>query len=125
MYLLDTHVLLWAARTPKKLKLSTHKIISENENVHVSPISLYEIIQKISVGKLDLEDEPDDLIRRSGFQYLPLTAEHAIACRSLPSFHRDPFDRMLLGQAMAERMTLISADRNILQYDRDVKLLAA
>lgn len=115
--LLDTHVLLWWLDDPSLLSTPAHDAIAEPENdVLVSTAVVWEIVIKVGLGKLAIPANLDDAIRQSGFRYLPVEASHALAIRGLPNHHRDPFDRMLIAQAVVEDATLLTRDTNILQY---------
>ena len=126
--LLDTHTFLWAVSEPSKLPKKSRRAIEDKANqVLVSAISLWEITIKIRVGKLELGWD-DDLITASlnaGIEPLPLTPEEAAAYGDLtePS-HNDPFDRMLIWQAISRKLTLISGDREFERFKSDgLKLL--
>jgi PIN domain nuclease of toxin-antitoxin system len=123
-YLLDTHVLLWAANTDK------HRLISSNvgnimrnisNELFLSKISLWEISIKFSLGKLpNLQNGTDELFRYAadtGIRCVNIEQRHLKTLESLPFIHRDPFDRLLVATALAENMTLLTSDENIHQYD--------
>ena len=91
--------------------------LDDEPDVYVSPVSLWEVAIKQSIGK---PSEPIDVaeeIRDSGFRELPITFHHAIAAGRLPLIHRDPFDRMLVAQAQCEGLILASRDPHIQRYD--------
>jgi PIN domain nuclease of toxin-antitoxin system len=113
--LIDTHVLIWWVKSSKRISRSVRDTISSEQNrVVVSAISAWEIGIKVDQGKLDFPIEFlnkfDDGILQLGFEPLAITAQHALAGAQLSGAHKDPFDRMLAGQAIAERLTLVSAD---------------
>ena len=115
--LLDTEIYLWflsdSARLPGVVKTQ----ISGASEVYVSAASIWEASIKIRIGKLDAN--PEDLVRGiqdSGFEELPVSAEHAAAVADLPLYHRDPFDRLLVAQAMAVPLTLLSSDEILQRY---------
>lgn len=124
--LLDTHALLWWVADSPKLKASWRKAIGDVEaRVVVSAASIWEIAIKTRMGRLSLS-LPDGvtlagLADACGFEDLPIRADHAAAEHDLPPHHNDPFDRLLIAQATAETLTLVSADRTMRAYD--VKLL--
>lgn len=124
--LLDTHVVLWWLDDPELLDRQARGAIADNRtNVYVSAVSIWEIVLKKSIGKLQLPDEDiRDVIEQCRFQTLPLSADHACTLERLPSVHRDPFDRMIIAQALFEKMTLVTRDRKILSYDLIAKLPA-
>lgn len=115
--LLDTHVLIWALENNPTLSKSAEKAIIDGGNmVFVSAASVWEIGIKMSMGKLEAPDNLIEEIRLHRFTPLPMTFEHAKLAGSLPDIHKDPFDRMLVAQAMLEKLTLITRDRMISEY---------
>lgn len=122
--LLDTQALLWwLFELPFLGPIARAEIASPASEVSVSAVSAVEISIKQGTGKLAA---PEDLVAQlstNGFTELPLTARHGLAAGRLPPHHRDPFDRMLIAQARAEGLTLVTSDRLIRNYD--VPLLAA
>jgi PIN domain nuclease of toxin-antitoxin system len=123
--LLDTDVLLWAAGEPHKLSLDACALIEEPENaLYFSAASLWEIAIKHGLGRADFQVDPR-LLRRglldNGYGELLITSAHAVAIDSLPPLHQDPFDRLLLAQAMMEGITLVTADAVVAQYPAPVR----
>ena len=113
--LLDTHVFLWFIAGDARLSFSARSEIEAQDNLKlVSIASLWEMAIKISLGKLTLDQRFDDfvprLIETNGFDLLAVRTDHVARLTSLPFHHRDPFDRLLLAQARAEGMTLVSDD---------------
>ena len=121
--LLDTHTLLWAIEGGRQLHPSTLDAIFVNNRVYVSAASYWEIAIKAALGKLQLADDPLEFIENSGFTELPVYFRHAVLAASLTLHHRDPFDRMLIAQAQAEALTLVTDDSQVSRYD--VPLMAA
>ena len=117
-YLLDTHVLLWWIGDDPKLRAETRKTVTDPDHeIVVSAASIWEAAIKRAVGKLRFETPILlDTLRRGGLRVLPITAEHALAAGDLPRHHEDPFDRMLVAQAMAEGLTLITRDATLRAY---------
>ena len=116
-YLLDTHALLWALSEPDSLSTAARKAIADPSNlIVVSSALLWECAIKASIGKLDLPDDFFDAIPEAGYEVMPIRIAHLNIYRTLPLYHRDPFDRMLVAQAMAEGLTLISRDAEIARY---------
>jgi len=118
--LLDTHLLLWAANEPKRLPKTARTLIENLENeVLFSAASLWEIVIKSSLGRQDFRVDAR-LLRRglldNGYTELPITSEHAVNVDHLPPTHKDPFDRILVAQAMVEGVTLLTNDRKLLDY---------
>lgn len=126
--LLDTHVLLWSATDPDRLRDETREAIEDGSNdVMVSVVSAWEIAIKQSLGKLDLpkpaEEWLPDVLRRTGLDVVDLGLTASLRVRALPWHHRDPFDRLLVAQALDGGMTLVSRDSALAAYG--VALLAA
>ncbi|MFZ2234995.1 MAG: type II toxin-antitoxin system VapC family toxin [Dokdonella sp.] len=122
--LLDTHVVLWAMVDSKTLSPQARALISEADAVYVSTVSLWEISIKAALGKLDLDC--DVLVQRledAGFLPLQVTWAHAVNLRHLPPLHRDPFDRMLVAQALCEPLRLLTADSALTGYSELVTLI--
>jgi PIN domain nuclease of toxin-antitoxin system len=118
--LLDTHVVLWAAGQPEKLSESARTLLTSPENgLFFSAASIWEIVIKRGLGREDFKVDPARLKKMlvtHGYTELPVTAEHALKVETLPLLHKDPFDRLLLAQARAEGMLLLTVDASILQY---------
>jgi PIN domain nuclease of toxin-antitoxin system len=118
--LLDTHVLLWAAESSDKLSRRTKRLLSDPANTPVfSTVSLWEIVIKRSLGRNDLQVDPNVLrqgLLTNGYEELPITSLHALAVEDLPTLHKDPFDRMLLAQSRVEGLPLVTADDQLLRY---------
>ncbi len=119
--LLDTHTMLWWLSDDPTLSEAARSAISDPENtVFVSAVVVWEIRIKQSIGKLDLPDDFDEVLDGQPFSKLPVMVDHAHAIARLPGVHRDPFDRMLIAQAMVERMTIVTRDPRIADYGVDV-----
>ncbi len=118
--LLDTHILLWAAARPEKLSRKTLRLFDDSDNTLVfSAASLWEIVIKQSLGRDDFDVNARQLRRGlldNGYNELLVTSTHALALDDLPPLHKDPFDRMLLAQSRVEGFTLLTADKQVLQY---------
>ena len=122
--LLDTHVALWAFASPKLLKPEIRAAIADPRNtVAVSAISVWEVEIKRALGKLDAPDGFAALCIERGFDALDITFRHAEVAGALPPHHSDPFDRMLIAQAIAEDLELVTKDRAMSAYD--VRVVAA
>ncbi len=115
-YLLDTQVVLWGALTPARLPSPVREIMEGVQSVFVSSASLWEIETKRQIGKLALGIDLGRHLASHGFLELPITWLHARQVAALPLIHRDPFDRILAAQAMAENLTLVTADRALARY---------
>mgnify|MGYP005663497079 CR=1 FL=1 len=109
--LLDTHALLWWLDDPNLLAEGARDAIAEPGNdVFVSSVVAWEIAIKRGLGKLTAPANLQEMLAECGFQELPISATHALATETLPFHHRDPFDRMLIAQAISEQATLVSRD---------------
>ena len=115
--LLDTHVVLWWLDDPALVSGPARSAIRDQENaVFVSAATVWEIVIKKALGKLDAPDNLADVLRACQFSALPVTFEHALAVRELPFHHHDPFDRMLVAQTKVEVLTIVTRDSDILRY---------
>jgi PIN domain nuclease of toxin-antitoxin system len=119
--LLDTHGLLWWLSDDPSLPRAARKFIAETKNtLIVSAASAWEIAIKVRLGKLptaiDLAADFSGLVEREGFELLAISAEHGIRAGLLPGPHRDPFDRMLIAQAQAENMPIVSNESSFESY---------
>ena len=120
--LLDTHTLLWFAEGDnQRLSIVARQLLEESSNnKYVSIVSFWEIGIKMSTGKLELKKGLDsliDFVNKVDFQILPIKINHIEIIKTLPFIHRDPFDRMLVAQASVEGLVVVSADKNIPQYN--------
>jgi PIN domain nuclease of toxin-antitoxin system len=121
-YLLDTHAAIWfLIGVDEKLSSAARRVIeSDSCPVYLSVVSGWEMAIKINIGKLQFPGNAAGFIRSAqawDITILPIETAHLTALESLPLIHRDPFDRLLVATALAEKMTLISADENIRRYD--------
>jgi PIN domain nuclease of toxin-antitoxin system len=122
--LVDSHVLLWWFDGAERLSRRAAAALGDGGNeLNVSVATLWELAIKQSLGKLRVTVDLGQHAREQGFQELPITSRHASEVRELPLYHGDPFDRMLVVQARAEGLTLVTADRAMSRYD--VPILAA
>jgi PIN domain nuclease of toxin-antitoxin system len=115
--LLDTHVFLWAVAGSAELKSPVRRTMERAEQIYVSAASIWEIAIKARLGKI--EAEPEELVRSigaSGFLELPVRADHAAGVAKLALHHTDPFDRLLIAQAIAEPLRLLTADSTLIRY---------
>lgn len=125
--LLDTHLLLWAAGQPNRLSATARKLINNPANeLLFSPASIWEVAIKRGLGRDDFQADPR-LLRRglldNGYDELPILSDHVVAIDSLPPIHKDPFDRLLVAQATAEGITLLTADSVVAQYPGPVRMV--
>ncbi len=127
MLLLDTHLLLWAAFEPGRLSAKAAKTLQSRDTpLAFSLATLWAVAIKTSLGRPDFSVEPGLLHRAllaEGFVEIPIKAQHLVRVASLPWVHRDPFDRLLVAQAMEEGLSLLTADATLKRYGRFVKLV--
>lgn len=119
---MDTHIWLWMLTEPDRLASTTRHLVEDSAEVlFLSAASAWEISIKYGIGKLDLPEPPrtyiPDRVRRSGVTPLAVEHDHATRVADLPDHHRDPFDRLLVAQAQALRIPVITADRQLTAYD--------
>ena len=123
--LLDTHLLLWAAAEPARLPEAARGLIEDPDNAPVfSAASLWEVVIKRALGREDLRVDPH-LLRRglvdNGYAELAVSGTHVLAASALPPLHRDPFDRLLVAQATAEGIELITCDERVAAYPGPIR----
>jgi len=123
--LLDTHLLLWAAGDPDRLPENFYRWIDDSDNdLLFSVASIWEVAIKRGLGREDFRVEPRVLRRGlldNGYTELAITSEHALALDTLPPIHKDPFDRILVAQALAEGVMLLTVDPVVAQYPGPVR----
>jgi len=123
--LLDTQLLLWAAGQPERLSARARRQLNNRKNELIfSAASFWEISIKKSLGRDDFRVEPRVLRRAlldNGYVELPVTSEHAVNVDGLPPLHKDPFDRLLITQALVEGITLLTADAQLARYGGPVR----
>lgn len=122
--LLDTHIFLWWVREDKRLSKNSVDKIKEAEEVYMSSASIWEIAIKMRLGKIsgDMNALIQE-IHNSHFLELPVTSQHAAATLELPEIHRDPFDRLLIAQAMSEPLVFLTADPKLKKYSELVEVV--
>jgi PIN domain nuclease of toxin-antitoxin system len=127
--LLDTHILLWALAEPRKIPKQTRAQIEAADNeVLFSAASLWEVAIKVQTGRLALPvplDELSSAAQDMGFAELPVRSAHTVRVARLPLHHRDPFDRLLVAQAMLEPARLLTVDGPLRQYSDLVDIVTA
>ena len=116
--LLDTHILLWAISDPDKLSAEHREIIENPDNViFISIATLWELTIKQAIGKIDLPDSFLLDVTHNGYETLKIEVSHLIELKKLPLHHRDPFDRIIIAQALSENCKLLTIDHEILKYN--------
>ena len=124
-FLLDTHLLLWAAGKPEHLSLPALEILENPDSeLFFSPASLWEVAIKAGLARTDFKVDPR-LLRRglldNGYVEIPIVSEHTVFLYTLPLIHKDPFDRLLIAQSIVEGITLLTADVLVAQYPGPIK----
>lgn len=114
--LLDTHVVLWQLSGDRELSAPAQDAIAGADGLLFSVVSFAEVGIKMSVGKLETPDDLQARVADSGVRTLGLTPAHGLAVSGLPVHHRDPFDRLIIAQAMVERLTVVTADPRFTAY---------
>jgi len=119
--LLDTHTFLWWVAEDAQLSLRAKEIIANPDNkIYFSVVSAWEIIIKVGIGKLSLSEPPETYIPSriiaNQFEILAVQMPHILKINSLPNFHKDPFDRLLIAQSLVEDLSLLTVDNAIAQY---------
>ena len=113
--LLDTHVVIWWD-LGAPLSTEAHRAIMEADEVCVSAVSEWEIAIKAGLGKIRSKRSIEMVVRENGFTELPVLVRHAQRVRTLPTLHRDPFDRLLIAQAQAEGLRIVTRDEAVIGY---------
>ena len=116
--LLDSQVVLWSLQSPEQLPPQVVTAITDPLNsVDVSVASLWELVIKQSVGKLTVDGDLREHVALQCFSELPVLGQHAMTVQHLPLHHRDPFDRLIIAQAICEGLTIVTSDRTFAAYD--------
>jgi PIN domain nuclease of toxin-antitoxin system len=125
--LLDTNVLLWALNAPERLGDANARLLASRSNlVCFSPVSIWEIAIKASLGRPDFMIDAELVYQEAldlGFRELPLTGTVAVKVTSLPFHHRDPFDRLLVAQAIASKLELMTSNHALAEYGSFIRLV--
>ena len=124
-FLLDTHVLIWMDIAPGKLSSSAAALLTDRSNTLIlSVISVWEMQIKLQLGKLQLEQSLAEMVesqqQTNHIEILPIRLPHVLTLQNLPMYRKDPFDRLLMAQAIVEKATLISNDDRMVEYPVDV-----
>ena len=123
-YLLDTHVLLWVFDDNPTISSNAREAMNQADIIYASHTSVWEIVIKKALGKLEVTDDLEQAIIKTGVRQLPITLAHILAVEDLPvEKHKDPFDRLLVAQAKVEGLTLITRDVHLGNYG--VPIIAA
>lgn len=124
-FLLDTHVLLWAAGEPGRLTPQARDLLRDPATeLMFSTASIWEVVIKSSLGRSDFRVDPRllrDGLLRNGYRELAIRSDHALAVGHLPPIHNDPFDRILIAQAHVENITLLTRDEKLARYPAPIR----
>lgn len=125
--LLDTHLLLWAAGVPERLSPDAMRLLCDSASkLHFSAASIWEVVIKSTIGRSDFRVAPSQLrdsLVQNDYTEIPIHSNHALSVSKLPNLHRDPFDRILVVQAMAEEAILITTDSKVAKYPGPIRLV--
>jgi PIN domain nuclease of toxin-antitoxin system len=121
-YLLDTHIFIWWITDNPKLSPNIRSVVSDDGNeLYLSTASIWEMMIKSKLQKLQLTDDPKTFIKEqvkiNSINILDVKMEHSLETYELPDIHKDPFDRILIAQAKIEKLTIITTDSYIVEYD--------
>ena len=115
--IIDTHIFLWALSDPARISKSKRRALESLANtIYVSSITVAEIMIKASIGKLEIDFDPVELARQSGFELLDFSGSDALRLSDLPFHHKDPFDRMLIAQSLTHNYPIMTDDHQIRAY---------
>ncbi|MBZ9656037.1 type II toxin-antitoxin system VapC family toxin [Phyllobacterium lublinensis] len=117
LYLIDTHVLLWALGDDPRLSTAQRTILQRGEGLIVSSATIWEIAIKRGLGKLRLDGDIVETVRMHNIPFLPVNEKHAARTERVGDRHRDPFDRVLIAQAQVENLTILTSDTSFALYD--------
>ena len=122
--LLDTHVYLWSIKDDQKLSAAARALILDAVEVYISSVSIWEASIKAKLGKLEVDiNALTTAISESGFLELSLNLKHVKEVDRLPNLHKDPFDRILIAQAISEPLNFLTADEKLKEYSELVKVV--
>jgi len=116
--IIDTHIFLWALSDPNKINAAKRQALEDLSNtIYVSAVSIAELMIKVSVKKLQIEFDPVEMAKESGFALLDFSAEAALLLKDMPFHHKDPFDRMLIAQSITDNYPIMTEDPKIALYN--------
>lgn len=116
--IIDTHIFLWAITdNPKLTKKQTQGLQTLSNTIYLSSISITELMIKSSIGKISINFDPIAIAKESGFELLDYNADDAIALKDMPFHHKDPFDRMLISQALNRKYKIMTVDSKFVDYN--------
>jgi PIN domain nuclease of toxin-antitoxin system len=116
--IIDTHIFLWALSDPNKINAAKRQALEDLSNtIYVSAVSIAELMIKASVKKLQIDFDPVEMAKESGFALLDFSAEAALLLKDMPFHHKDPFDRMLIAQSITDNYPIMTEDPKISLYN--------
>ena len=116
--LIDTHIFLWALSAPSKINVQNRADLETLSNtVYVSSITIAEMMIMVSIGKLEINFDPVDLAKQSGFELLDFSGRDALLLKAMPFHHKDPFDRMLIAQSITNQCFIMTDDKKFSLYE--------
>ena len=116
--IIDTHIFLWALSDPNKINAAKRQALEDLSNtIYVSAVSIAELMIKASVKKLQIDFDPVEMAKESGFALLDFSAEAALLLKDMPFHHKDPFDRMLIAQSIMDNYPIMTEDPKIALYN--------
>ena len=116
--IIDTHIFLWALSVPNKINATKRQALEDLSNtIYVSAVSIAELMIKASVKKLQIDFDPVEMAKESGFALLDFSAEAALLLKDMPFHHKDPFDRMLIAQSITDNYPIMTEDPKIALYN--------
>ncbi len=116
--IIDTHIFLWALSDLSRLsERRVMELESQANTIYVSSITIAELMIKASIGKLQIDFDPVDLARQSGFEFLDFSGIDALLLKELPFHHKDPFDRMIIAQSMTNKHPIMTDDKKFKYYN--------
>ena len=119
--IIDTHIFLWALSDPLRLSDAKRSALEDLSNtIYVSAVTIAELMIKTSIGKLEINFNPVEMAKESGFALLSFSSESALLLKDMPFHHKDPFDRMLIAQSLADNYPIMTQDPKIAQYSCQV-----
>ncbi len=115
--LVDTHIFLWMLSCPEKIsQVRRYELESPDNEIFLSAVSIAELMIKHSVGKIQIDFDPIETARKTGIELLDFSGTDAVMLGKLPFYHKDPFDRMLIAQALIRKFYLMTEDSKFLPY---------
>jgi PIN domain nuclease of toxin-antitoxin system len=116
--IIDTHIFLWLIYEPKKISKEYMEILEDmTNNIFLSSISVAEIMIKKSIGTLEVDFDVIEMVDKMSLEFLDFDAKSAIVLATLPFYHKDPFDRMLISQAISNKYKILSVDSKFKKYE--------